>query len=341
MSQPFVALKGRAFWTCSYLPCELSSAFGYQPRRFWAQAGGTPRADRVFPPNLCSGVRASLEEAMRQATAEDLFLLADCCDADRRLADALEASFPGQTFLLFLPRAEESWPELASELRRLAGFLAKKSRRPLEEEALRAAIIEEEALRQSRRQFHARQSLGGVSPITYYEALRSWCGRAPEGSFPLGDPPAEESSDQGERAPILLLGNSLDERSFWEMLEELSFTVVADDLCYGEKLSQVQVQAGVEPFEALARAYLARPPCPRTQRLEERWDDVLRRGIDRGAIGAIFIPTKFCDYYAYELPILVPRLRAAGLPTLVLEMDYGQVSPEQLRTRLEAFRESL
>lgn len=278
---------------------------------------------------------------MCQATAQDLFLLADCCDADRRLADALEASFPGQTFLLFLPRAEESWPELASELKRLAGFLAKKSGRLLEEEALRAAIIEEEALRQSRRRLHARQSLGGISPMSYYEALRSWYGCAPEGGFPFSDCPAEESSDQRECAPILLLGNSLDEPSFWRMLEELSFTVVGDDLCYGEKLSQVQVQGGVEPFEALARAYLARPPCPRTQRLEERWSDLLRRGMERDAIGAIFIPTKFCDYYAYELPILIPRLRAAGLPTLVLEMDYGQASPEQLRTRLEAFRESL
>ncbi len=278
---------------------------------------------------------------MRQAKTEDLFLLADCCDADRRLADALEASFPGQTFLLFLPRAEESWPELANELRRLAGFLAEKSGRPMEEEALRGAIIEEEALRQNRRRLHERQSLGSISPMSYYEALRSWYGCNPEECVPLNGGSTEESSDPGERAPIILLGNSLDVRSFWRMLEELSFTVVGDDLCYGEKLSQVQVQVGVEPFEALARAYLARPPCPRTQRLEERWDDVLRRGIDRGAIGAIFIPTKFCDYYAYELPILVPRLRAAGLPTLVLEMDYGQVSSEQLRTRLEAFRESL
>jgi len=316
-------------------------AFGFQPRRFWAQAGGTPRADRFFPPNLCSGVRASLEEAIRQATTEDLFLLADCCDADRRLADALEASFPGQTFLLFLPRAEESWPHLANELRRLAGFLAEKSGHPLKEEALRGAIIEEEALRQTRRRLHERQTMGGISPLSYYQALRSWYGSTPEGGFPLGNLPTEEAPDQGERAPILLLGNSLDERSFWGMLEELSFSVAGDDLCYGEKLSQVQVQAGVEPFEALARAYLARPTCPRTQRLEERWDELIRRGKDRGAIGAIFTPTKFCDYYAYELPILAPRLRAAGLPTLVLEMDYGQVSLEQLRTRLEAFRESL
>jgi benzoyl-CoA reductase/2-hydroxyglutaryl-CoA dehydratase subunit BcrC/BadD/HgdB len=215
----------------------------------------------------------------------------------------------------------------------LAFFLAKKSAQGRTDDELRQAIVQANEKRRAWRELQDRKARGLLSPLGYKSAIRA---------HSVGeDPPAWEDAPRSGRIPILLLGNSLDLESTWRMLEELGFIVVADDLCYGEKMDSEEVEEDGDPFLALSKAALARPPCPRTLQLAERWEDLLAKARSRSARGAILFPTKYCDYYAYEIPILIPLLRKGGLATLVLEMDYGQVSPEQLRTRLEAFRESL
>src|SRR5690606_17561484 len=115
----------------------------------WAKTGATPGADRFLPANLCSYARAFYEGALQLAQSEDIFLLVDCCDSNRRLADALEETFPGKIFLLSLPRSRKYWSFFSAELERLSYVLESRNGNTLSWERLESAYARVEELRKA------------------------------------------------------------------------------------------------------------------------------------------------------------------------------------------------
>lgn len=330
-----------AFWSCSYLPWELPLAFDFTPRRLWGITGATPRADRFLPANLCSYSRTFYEKALQATRDKDIFLIADCCDSNRRLADALEETFPSKVFLLSLPHARKHWPFFSAELKRLASFLEVKREVTLEWEKLERAYTSIEDLRKIWQKLEERKRQGKVTALTYFHALRALntlpCQEAePEIISALGVPV------RPPRLRTFLLGTSLDDEEVWRLFDELGLRVVGDDLCYGEKQFETSPELErSDPFGSLARGVLSRPPCPRFTDLEDRWEGLLRKMLERNTEAVIFFATKYCDAYSYDRPILGEKLRASGIPLLILEQDYTQRTDQQLRTRLEAFCERL
>jgi predicted CoA-substrate-specific enzyme activase len=67
----------------------------------------------------------------------------------------------------------------------------------------------------------------------------------------------------------------------------------------------------------------------------ERLDVLIR---DRRIDGVVYHTVKFCDLYSYEYAELKDRL---NIPILKLETDYTDASEGQIRTRIQAFIESL
>jgi benzoyl-CoA reductase/2-hydroxyglutaryl-CoA dehydratase subunit BcrC/BadD/HgdB len=59
------------------------------------------------------------------------------------------------------------------------------------------------------------------------------------------------------------------------------------------------------------------------------------------ADGVIFVLLKFCDPHAFDYPYMKKMLDAAGVPSLLFEIEDQQVSAGQVRTRCEAFIEML
>lgn len=93
-----------------------------------------------------------------------------------------------------------------------------------------------------------------------------------------------------------------------------------------------------EDFDALmedyARLLLGQLPCMRMT------DIAPRRALYNapGLAGVVYHTIKFCDYYGFEYADLKGNLT---VPLLKIESDYTLQSREQLRTRLEAFAETL
>jgi benzoyl-CoA reductase/2-hydroxyglutaryl-CoA dehydratase subunit BcrC/BadD/HgdB len=96
-----------------------------------------------------------------------------------------------------------------------------------------------------------------------------------------------------------------------------------------------------DPWRALARAYLHRPPCSVKEPSAPRADHLLAQVRASGARGVIFYLTRFCESEQVEWPFLRDRLAEAGVPALLLEGDHRSAGFAGLRTRLEAFREQL
>jgi benzoyl-CoA reductase/2-hydroxyglutaryl-CoA dehydratase subunit BcrC/BadD/HgdB len=73
----------------------------------------------------------------------------------------------------------------------------------------------------------------------------------------------------------------------------------------------------------------------------ERIDDIIRLAKEYSADGVIVNNLLFCTDYALENSIVEKRLNEAGIPALRLETDYSVSDTETIKTRIEAFIETL
>jgi len=67
----------------------------------------------------------------------------------------------------------------------------------------------------------------------------------------------------------------------------------------------------------------------------------MERVKDSGAKGVLFFHFRYCDPHAFDYPWLKSMLDSEGIPSMRLEIEHGAVSLQQLRTRVEAFIETL
>ena len=157
-----------------------------------------------------------------------------------------------------------------------------------------------------------------------------------------------ESDDRWPfRCKVVLAGSENDDPDFTKLIESCGAEVVADRYCYGAVESRIPivVKEGQEPLDAIARHYLDTSNCPRfmpqdTMRArKQRIADLAR---DYHADGVIVASNKFCEYWSYERVIdTVVLPRDFGLPVCSIEKEYINSASGQLRTRFQAFVESI
>ena len=149
------------------------------------------------------------------------------------------------------------------------------------------------------------------------------------------------------RCKVVLAGSENDDPDFTKLIESCGAEVVADRYCYGAVESRIPivVKEGQEPLDAIARHYLDTSNCPRfmpqdTMRTrKQRIADLAR---DYHADGVIVASNKFCEYWSYERVIdTVVLPRDFGLPVCSIEKEYINSASGQLRTRFQAFVESI
>ena len=149
------------------------------------------------------------------------------------------------------------------------------------------------------------------------------------------------------RCKVVLAGSENDDPDFTKLIESCGAEVVADRYCYGAVESRIPivVKEGQEPLDAIARHYLDTSNCPRfmpqdTMRArKQRIADLAR---DYHADGVIVASNKFCEYWSYERVIDTAVLpRDFGLPVCSIEKEYINSASGQLRTRFQAFVESI
>ena len=146
---------------------------------------------------------------------------------------------------------------------------------------------------------------------------------------------------------VVVAGAENDDPDFTKLIEQCGALVVADRYCYGSLpgREQIIVQEGETPLDAVARHYLETSYCPRFMP-----QDIMRNrkqylvDICRAykADGIIVESNKFCEYWSYERTIdsiILPR--DFKIPTCSIEKEYRNTSIGQLRTRFQAFVESV
>jgi len=188
-------------------------------------------------------------------------------------------------------------------------------------------------------EFHVIQLVSQVCPhdliLPYLkETLAEIKKRKPEPEFPF-------------RARIVVAGSEIDDPEFTKLLEGCGAMVVADRYCYGSLpgREQIEILDGETPLRAVARHYLRTSQCPRF--MERARSDGRRTYVrdlcrEYSADGVLYEQMKFCEFWSYERVLGVHILQEElGIPTVGIEKEYTLAGAGQLRTRIQAFVESL
>ena len=149
------------------------------------------------------------------------------------------------------------------------------------------------------------------------------------------------------RCRVMLAGSENDDPEFTKLIESCGAIVVADRHCYGSLpgREQIVMKEGQSPLDAIARHYLDTSMCPRFMPQDEmryRKQQLADLAKEYKADGIIIEQNKFCEYWSYERTIdtlILPR--DFGIPVCSIEKEYINGASGQLRTRFQAFIESV
>lgn len=170
------------------------------------------------------------------------------------------------------------------------------------------------------------------------ETLEEIKSREPESKFPF-------------RARVMVAGSEIDDPDFTKLLEGCGAYVVADRYCFGSipGREEIIVKPDEDILQAIADHYIQTNQCPRSMGPENvvaRKQFLYKIAQEYGAEGVIVENMKFCEYWGYERAQAAQWMRdgfslPGTLPVCQIEKDYTNAATGQLRTRFQAFVESL
>jgi benzoyl-CoA reductase/2-hydroxyglutaryl-CoA dehydratase subunit BcrC/BadD/HgdB len=153
-----------------------------------------------------------------------------------------------------------------------------------------------------------------------------------------------KEGNTGHRARLMVVGGILDDPRYLEVIESQGGLVVTDSTCFGSRDFWVDVREDTEdPLMALAQYYVSdRPSCPRTFGLHEKRADFIKQMIDDFRVdGVILERLTFCDVWGFEQFPIVNDFKRWNVPLLALDREYTLGAVGQLRTRVQAFLETI
>lgn len=296
------------FYACKYTPTELLAGFGATPRIAEADVASFAYADALAHPNLC-GYGKGLIERMMAADVHEAVLVT-CCDVVRRVYDVLRAS--GRMdflFLLDLPhrRGPAEVALFRHRLRALADAYAAYS--------------------------GAQFDVGAACA-----ACGTGVGRADNRVTLMGAHASASLVAEVEKGVGMPVENATCTSRHLKVSPPPQLARMAAGPACGTCCDNTGAMAAADPLDAFldwyAPALLGQIPCMRMDDVAER-DELVG---ERGQRGVVYHTMKFCDYYGFEYGALAEK---DEIPMVKIETDGTSQSEGQLRTRLEAFGETL
>lgn len=149
------------------------------------------------------------------------------------------------------------------------------------------------------------------------------------------------------RARVAIVGSEIDDPSLTKLIEDCGALVVADRYCYGSTPGRevIELNDDEDALEQICRFYMEHSECARyisDEKVKQRRDTADRLAREFHADGIIYEQMKFCDFWGFERALVSHIMsEERGWPVLSIDRPYNARSSGQLRTRFQAFVESL
>ncbi|HAQ64066.1 MAG TPA: 2-hydroxyacyl-CoA dehydratase [Ruminococcaceae bacterium] len=149
------------------------------------------------------------------------------------------------------------------------------------------------------------------------------------------------------RAKVVVVGSEMDDPDFTKLIEESGALVVADRYCFGSLPGREEIKLTDEHnvLEQIVLHYMQTCQCPRymnQDKVRGRKEYVKQLVEEYNADGVIYEQIKFCEYWGYERALASHIMtNEFGIPSVTVDRQYTASASGQLRTRVQAFVESL
>lgn len=149
------------------------------------------------------------------------------------------------------------------------------------------------------------------------------------------------------RARVAVVGSEIDDPEFTKMIEEAGALVVADRYCFGSIPGREVIElTDDEPaLDQVCRHYMEVAECARyieDKKVLQRRETADRIAREFKADGIIYEQMKYCDFWGFERALVSHIMTEEyGWPVLSIDRLYNAKGSGQLRTRFQAFVESL
>lgn len=149
------------------------------------------------------------------------------------------------------------------------------------------------------------------------------------------------------RARVVVVGSEMDDPDFTKQIEDAGALVVADRYCFGTMPGRdvIELNDTDDVLTQICLHYLKTSQCPRfmsQEKVQNRRDFVAGLVRDYHAEGVIYEQLKFCEYWGYERALASHIMQSDyNIPAVSIDRQYTASGSGQLRTRVQAFVESL
>lgn len=341
-------------WLCTYVPEEIIHAAGALPVRItgYSQEMELEDGNAYLYINNCSFSRSCFQLGIRgEYDFLDGLIACSTCDGARRLFD-LWCHYIERPFqhILTVPRkfTESAHLLYYQQVRQFKQKLEEFLNLDITDEALIHSVkLYNESRALLKRLYELRKL--NEPPITGSEIMEilNASFHMPKELFneyvwQLLEEVASLGGGHSSRARLMVAGSVMSNPNFIKAIEEQGGLVVADELCTSTRYwSDPVIMDNRNPLEAISHRYLNNFPCARMYPSNERFKRILDLAHDFRVEGVISQIIRYCVPYAHDLPLLINRLKAVGIPTLALDVEYGTSGSGQIQTRVQAFLEML
>lgn len=149
------------------------------------------------------------------------------------------------------------------------------------------------------------------------------------------------------RARVAVVGSEIDDPSLTKLIENCGALVVSDRYCFGSTPGRevIELNDDEPALDQICRHYMEVSECARyisDEKVAQRRQTADRLAREYNADGIIYEQMKFCDYWGFERALASHIMSTEmGWPVLSIDRPYNARSSGQLRTRFQAFVESL
>lgn len=149
------------------------------------------------------------------------------------------------------------------------------------------------------------------------------------------------------RARVAIVGSEIDDSSLTKLIEGCGALIVSDRFCFGSTPGREVIKLNDEEdvLRQICRHYMQTSECARyisDEKVHQRRETADRLAREYKADGIIYEQMKYCDYWGFERALASYVLNTEyGWPVLSIDRVYNNGYSGQLRTRVQAFVESL
>lgn len=349
---------------CIFVPEELVLAAG---GACYGLCGGAqfpiPEAETQLPRNICPLIKSAygfkLQRTCPYTQLADVIYGETTCEAKKKTWELLGKL--QKVYVMHIPhkkgqKEKELWLQ---ELKLFKSQLEEMAGKRLSKNDLIKGISIVNAKREAMKRLYSLRYKDGVVPvagldvllvnqIAFYDDPERYTQKVHE----LCDELEERISNRvcvfEENIPKILVAGSPMAPPNWKLhwiVEESNAAVVAEEACIGYRYFRDNVEVNnAETEEDLLMAILeryAKIDCACFTPNDDRVSNILKMCEEKEVDGVIYYTLSFCHTYNVEFKKVADALKSAGIPVLKIETDYSMEDVEQLRTRVEAFVESL